>query len=79
MNEGFITLITLIRLYSCMNQLVLHEVCASIKTFPTLAALIGSLSNVNPLMYCKGCTFCEGFLAFTAFKEDSSMSSLMFS
>ena len=78
MNEGFITLVTFIGLHPRVDQLVLHKVGASIKAFPTLATLIWSLSNVNPLMNGKGCTFGEGFFALTALEENSCVSSLMF-
>lgn len=78
MNEGFITLITFIGLHPRVDQLVLHKVGASIKAFPTLAALIWSLSDVNPLMNGKGCAFGEGFFALTALEENSCVSSLMF-
>ena len=54
MDESFIAFVTFIRLHPSVNQLMLGEVCAPVKTFPAIAALVRSLSNVNSLMDSEG-------------------------
>lgn len=54
MNEGFVALVTRVRLHASVNQLMLGKVCTSVKAFPALTAFIRSLPDVNSLVYREG-------------------------
>lgn len=45
------TVLTLVRLRTAVRSLMLCELVAMAKGFPTLFALVGLLSGMNPLMF----------------------------
>lgn len=54
MAEGLATVATLIRFLTCVDSLMLSEVCALPEGLPALTALIGLLSCMRPLMLAEG-------------------------
>lgn len=61
MTEGFPALSAPERLFSGVRALVLHELCAVSKVFPTSIAHVESFSGVNSLVLNKVGALAEGF------------------